>query len=337
MHDLFRQAGYEVEVTAPNSSSEIGQAERPHRTIADGVRTMLFSAGLEPKYWPYALRHFVLISNCLPHGNRAASALELCTGRRPNLSLLRVFGCRIYALPTDSRDAKVDVHARPGIFLGYKKSMRHAYYEDLETGKIKTARHIAFDEGMNDVKSPPPYVRFLKGELESDSVNLDDATRDMQVSLSPFHEVDVVECDFRPSHVQPLGFQVERCPRFLRAYVSAFNRPFGPHDTVTANHRYLGGYILKVGKHFTFAPDDVQAAIQTYASLPSPPKTLSILVARDTRAHLSDSRPPHPASPSCRHSSCRCSPACRRGGRCCSPTCRLARTLKYPFQWSYST
>ena len=52
VHDLFCQAGYEVEVTAPNSSSEIGQAERPHRTIADGVRTMLFSAGLEPKYWP---------------------------------------------------------------------------------------------------------------------------------------------------------------------------------------------------------------------------------------------------------------------------------------------
>ena len=114
--------------------------------------------------------------------------------------------------------------------------MRHAYYENLETGKIKTARHIAFDEGMNDVKSPPPFARFLKGELELDSVHLDDATRDMQVSLSPFNEVDLVECDFRPSHVQPLGFQVERCPQFLRAYVSAFNRPFGPHDTVTANH-----------------------------------------------------------------------------------------------------
>ena len=70
MDDLFRQAGYEVEVTAPNSSSEI---ERPHRAIADGVRAMLFSAGLEPKYWPYALRHFVLISNCLPHGNCTAS------------------------------------------------------------------------------------------------------------------------------------------------------------------------------------------------------------------------------------------------------------------------
>ena len=72
--------------------------------------------------------------------------------------------------------------------------------------------------------------------------------------------------------IQPLGFQVERCPQFLRAYVSAFNHPFGPHDTVTANHRCLGGHILKVGKHCTFTPDDVQAALQSCASLPSPPR-----------------------------------------------------------------
>ena len=46
VHDLFTKAGYSVEVTAPDSSSEIGQVERPHRTIADGVHTMLFAAGL---------------------------------------------------------------------------------------------------------------------------------------------------------------------------------------------------------------------------------------------------------------------------------------------------
>ena len=51
VHDLFRQAGYEVKVTAPNLSSEIGQAKHPHCTIADGVgvHTMLFSANLKPK------------------------------------------------------------------------------------------------------------------------------------------------------------------------------------------------------------------------------------------------------------------------------------------------
>ena len=30
----------------------------------------------------------------------------------------------------------------------------------------------------------------------------------MQVSLSPFNKVDLVECNFHPSHVQSLSFQV---------------------------------------------------------------------------------------------------------------------------------
>ena len=110
----------------------------------------------------------------------------------------------------------------------------------------------------------------------------------MQVSLSSFKKVDLVECDFCPSHVQPLGFQVEQCPHFLCAYVSAFNHPFGPQDVVTANHQCLGGCILKVGEHCTFTPDDVQAALQPHASLLSPPKTLSVLIAQDSCANLSD-------------------------------------------------
>ena len=55
IHNLFCQAGYEVEVTAPSSSSKIGQAEQLHHTIDNGARAMLFSAGLKQKYWPYAL------------------------------------------------------------------------------------------------------------------------------------------------------------------------------------------------------------------------------------------------------------------------------------------
>ena len=70
--------------------------------------------------------------------------------------------------------------------------MHSAYYQDLQTGQIKTAHHIIFDKGMNDVKTPPPYVCFLKGDLDIKRVHLDDATADMQVSLSPFDWVDLV-------------------------------------------------------------------------------------------------------------------------------------------------
>ena len=141
----------------------------PHCVIADGVHTMLFSANLKP--------------NCLPHGNHAALALELSTDHHPSLSLLQVFGCHIHALPAESRGVKVNVHVHPGIFLGCQKVHATCYYKDLETGEIKTAHHIAFHEGTNNVKMPPPPACFLKGNPEPELVHLDDATQDMQMSL----------------------------------------------------------------------------------------------------------------------------------------------------------
>jgi len=292
VHELFSKAGYDVETTAPDSSSEIGQVERPHRFIADGVRTMLFAAGLPPKFWPYALRHFVFLANCVPRGSRPAAPITMCTGKRINLSLLRVFGCRMFALPAKDRDAKIDVNARPGIFLGYQKSMRNAFFYDSVEKKVLTARHIAFDEGFNGDAKPPPYVRFLKGDLSLEEVDLTDATSDMQVSLSPFNEIDVVDTPFTPRAMNPLGFSFGPCPLFLRAYVNKFDRNFGPYPPSVATRKYVGGYIIKVGDIFTFSPADVTAAIRSYAALPTPPKSLRIHIARDQRTHLSARRPP---------------------------------------------
>ena len=290
--NLFESVGYEVEFTAPNSSSEVGQVERPHRTIADGVRTCLFAANLEPKFWPYALINFVFIANCLPRGDRPKSAITMCTGRRVNLSHLRVFGSRVFVLPTTNRAAKVDVHGRPGVFLGFKKTMRHAYVLDDATKKVITARHIAFDEGWNESPNPPPYVRYLKGNLDTTRLHLDDVTKNMTISLSPFNKIEEVPSRFSPSIARPLGFQVERCPRYMRAYISAFTRSFGKHTKDQANRKYVGAYILQVGERPTFSPDDVTAAIRHYAGLPRPPRQLTVHLACDERAHLSDSRPP---------------------------------------------
>jgi hypothetical protein len=72
---LFTGAGYHVEPTAPDSSHQNGPGERPHRTIADAIRTMLAGASLP------------------------ALPFELCSGKKPDLRHLRVFGCRVYALP----------------------------------------------------------------------------------------------------------------------------------------------------------------------------------------------------------------------------------------------
>ena len=130
--------------------------ERSHRIIADGVRTMLHAAGLPLQFWPYALAHFVLLANCIPRGDRDLPPVTICTGKRPDFRFLRVFGCRLYALPPCERSAKLDVHARQGVFLGFRNTFRHAYYYDFDTNTVKHTRHVAFDETQGFYKDPPP-------------------------------------------------------------------------------------------------------------------------------------------------------------------------------------
>ena len=292
IRSLFEKAGYEVEVTSPNSSSSIGLAERPHRTIASAVRTMLYSAGLPLKYWPFALQYYVLIHNCLPHGSRPESAYTICTGKRFNVSRLRVFGCRVYSLPTKDRDAKLDVHARSGVFLGYRKSMGNALFIDSVTAKVKQTRHLAFDEGMNDSPNPPPYVQYLRNpESKLDLVDLEEE-EPLDVSLSPFSQVDDVACAFRPQDEHSLGIQFGTCPRFRRAYAADFLRPFGPHDVSAARRKFLGGYIIKIGDHPVFSSDDISKVLHDYAHQAAPPASLLVRISRDLRSALADTRQP---------------------------------------------
>ena len=292
IHELFEKAGYEVEVTPPNTSSAIGLAERPHRTIADGVRTMLHSANLPLKYWPFALHHFVLIHNCLPHGDRDESAYTICTGKRFDMSRFRIFGCRIFSLPSQDRDLKLDVHSRSGIFLGFRKSLGVALYLDLATNKVKSSRHVAFDEGMSDMTDPPPFVKFLRApSSQLDLLNLDDEPS-IDVSLSPFAHVSDVTCAFRPQDEHPLGVQFDTCPRFRRAFAVDFTRPFGPHAVDAARRKFLGGCVTKIGDHPVFSEDDIRHVLHEYSHLANPPATLTVRLSRDLRSELVDNRPP---------------------------------------------
>ena len=293
--NMFQNAGYTVDITGTDSSSQNGLVERPHRTIGDAVRTMLYSAKLEPKFWPYALRHFIHVYNQIPHGDREEAPSTICTGRRPNLSLLRVWGCRIYALPpTKHRSAKADVDTRTGIFLGYHKTMKNAYYYDVVTKTVKQTSHVSFDEGFND-QSPderPPYVKFLHGTLPPEVIDLTDTPHDFGISLSPFLETQTVSVPFRHDADSALPFDTTECPRYMRAFAHNIKGKFGKASARTTRRNFEGAYILRIGERSTYSVEDVQDAIAHYRVASPPPAALIVEFATDRRADLREKRPP---------------------------------------------
>ena len=65
--NVLQAAGYSIEVTGADNSSQNAIAERPHRTLANMVRTALENAALPYKYWSDALLHAAFVRNRLPH------------------------------------------------------------------------------------------------------------------------------------------------------------------------------------------------------------------------------------------------------------------------------
>ena len=161
--DTFKRFGYKPQVTGADASHQNPFGERPHRTIGQRMHVMLLGANLEPKFWPYAFRMIVRISNIEPHGDSEASSIEMISVSKPNLKgRLRTFGCRVYVRESGGRSAKLSLdYVCPGIFLGYTGTMQSVLYYDLRSSIVKTATHVRCDEGMSDVNDPPPNVCLL--------------------------------------------------------------------------------------------------------------------------------------------------------------------------------
>ena len=292
--DLFERAGYRVEPTAPASSHQNGPGERPHQTIGDGLRAMLKGAGLEPKFWPYAFHHFLRLYNLTIHRDHEKSPYEICTGLIPNLRYLRVFGCRVYAVPPrDHRPEKAVDDSRAGIFLGYARTSRNILYYDLESEVVKTAQHVVFDEAMHDAPVKPPNARMLDGLRnggDPDALLIDDIFPELIVTTSPFIQETTVSMPLDAAADHPCGLHFDRCSRLLRAFVSRIDTPAAGHRIGAFRRKYVGSYVVSVNGSPVFSVADIDSALQRLQALEDPPSHVDFVFAPERRAEF-DSRP----------------------------------------------
>ena len=145
--EMVAEEGFTLELTGAEASSQNGMAETPNRVYAQMMRCALYSSGLGPEYWSYALRMAVYVKNRLPHKSIKCTPYEKLTGTKPNVSKLRVFGSRVCArIPGASKFPKLDQKNTNGIFLGYTATDNNIYFEDDTTNKVLISTHVLFDE-----------------------------------------------------------------------------------------------------------------------------------------------------------------------------------------------
>jgi hypothetical protein len=156
-----REKGISVEPSAPNTQSQNGKAERSGGVVKDKARSM--RGHLPENLWPEINQAAVYLLNRIPSEKlswrspyevfhtTAAYRNGIVTGPKvPNLSHLRVYGCKAFAMTDDTqlkrfREQRLDPKAWIGYLIGYQSSnIWRIWVPPLD--RIINTRDVIFNE-----------------------------------------------------------------------------------------------------------------------------------------------------------------------------------------------
>ena len=144
--------GIQRQMSAARTPQQNGVAERANRTIMEAARSMLHAAGLPLSFWEYAVLTAVYLRNRSPtKALTNATPYEAWRGEKPDLSHLRVFGCRAYMHLDKTKRSKLQPRSVPVIFVGYSTEAKAwLVYDPVAGGSKKThvSRDVTFHESV---------------------------------------------------------------------------------------------------------------------------------------------------------------------------------------------
>ena len=200
---FLHRIGARAEYTSPHSSESNGVAERGIRTLMDTMKSLLTGSGLPRAAWGELINTSCFIENRLPttanHNN--VSPYELFHGTSPDLSILRVIGCKCYVHEHRVTRRTLDPNCSVGIMIGYSAvSRRYRILMNRSTGTIRESSHVVFAERI--IPSSPEHMIFGDepdlayypsfSPVEGDSTSV---TTDDEVEQLANNEVDEVDID----------------------------------------------------------------------------------------------------------------------------------------------
>lgn len=145
--EYLKAQGIHHEMTVPHTPQQNGVAERKNRTLIEAARSMLSHAKLPKMYWAEAVATAAYIQNRLPTSVlKKETPYQRWSGKKPDMSHMRVFGCVAYAHVPDTERRKLDKKTVKLRFMGYANNAKG--YRLLDEGKrrILIRRDVIFNE-----------------------------------------------------------------------------------------------------------------------------------------------------------------------------------------------
>lgn len=147
LKSILDKAGIRHETTIAYNPQQNGRAERVNRVLLEKTRCMLVGANLPSKFWAEAVLTAAYLSNRSPKrclGGKTPE--ELWSGKKPDLTNLRVFGCKAIVYVPEHKRGKMDPTGTQAIMLGYCDSQKGYRLWSVKDKKVFSARDVIFME-----------------------------------------------------------------------------------------------------------------------------------------------------------------------------------------------
>ncbi|KAL4334311.1 hypothetical protein GQ457_07G006670 [Hibiscus cannabinus] len=140
--ELLKECGIVSQLTPPGTPQWNGVSERRNRTLLDMVLSMMSHTDLPTTFWGYALETAAFTLNRVPSKSVQKTPHEMWTGRRPNMSFMKIWGCKAYV--KHQMFTKLEPKSEKCTFVGYPKEIKGYYF--YNENKVFVARTGVFLE-----------------------------------------------------------------------------------------------------------------------------------------------------------------------------------------------
>ncbi|KAK8557936.1 hypothetical protein V6N12_010159 [Hibiscus sabdariffa] len=155
--ELLKECGIVSQLTPPGTPQWNGVSERRNRTLLDMVRSMMSHTDLPTSFWGYALETAAFTLNRVPSKSVEKTPHEMWTGRRPNMSFMKIWGCKAYV--KHQMSTKLEPKSEKCTFVGYPKETKGYYF--YNENKVFVARTGVFLEKSTRERHEPERYGFL--------------------------------------------------------------------------------------------------------------------------------------------------------------------------------
>lgn len=226
--DFCRQKGIQLTPTMRYTPQQNGVAERMNRTLVEKARSMLLEANLSKNMWGEAVLTATYLTNRSPtQVLEKETPAEMWFLQKPNISKIRVFGCKAYVHIPQEKRKKFDAKSEENVMVGYApngyrlwnfrtkkvilsrdvifvenkyKEDRHENYDTQHT-KDQQVRYIEMDSNMN--RSVEAEINNLQQQDGIDDIENKEAIQNRRQRRQPIWMKDYANMAFLVEDMTP--------------------------------------------------------------------------------------------------------------------------------------